>query len=366
MKRGGAALRAAGRYAALLLLSLLALGMTASPWALAAPAALLVLPPLTLLWSLWARRGLRASLTLPGSGAKGAALAGEVLIWGRAAAGPVQCELLVRNDLTGEEERLLLPLEPVPGGCRGTFRTVTRHCGRLRVRVEALRLYDLCGLFFVRGRAEAARTATVLPETFPVELDQNLLRAAPESDGELRAGRAGADRQDTFQLREYRPGDDLRGIHWKLSAKQDQLVYREPGLPMKRSLLLCWQKGGAQAADLDAMAEVVFSLAQALSEAGCPFTLGWSEDGENHLEEISGQDDLVRQLPLLLRRGAGPACPDPDFAAFGRVLLVTAAPETRAANVLTLCCGESAGADVSFTPENYRECLERLDVPDEA
>ena len=41
------------------------------------------------------------------------------------------------------------------------------------------------------------------------------------------------------------PGDDLRRIHWKMTAKTDRLIVREPGLPLQRSLLVSADAGHA-------------------------------------------------------------------------------------------------------------------------
>ena len=43
---------------------------------------------------------------------------------------------------------------------------------------------------------------------------------------------------EIHDLRLYRPGDDLKHIHWKMSAKTGKLIYREPMEPVQKGYVL--------------------------------------------------------------------------------------------------------------------------------
>ena len=53
----------------------------------------------------------------------------------------------------------------------------------------------------------------------------------------------GEDTGETFQVREYEAGDSMKQIHWKLSARLNDLVVREPGYPVTRSVLVFLETG---------------------------------------------------------------------------------------------------------------------------
>ena len=125
---------------------------------------------------------------------------------------------------------------------------------------------------------------------------------SPDSDTSS-PDRRGSDLTEPFRLREYAPGDSLRQIHWKLSSKLDRLVIREPGMPAARTLLVFWDRSG-DAAARDAQAEAVFSVCQSLSEQGYAYQLGWPEGGTARFAEAGSTEELLRDLPLLLRGGA--------------------------------------------------------------
>lgn len=357
---------AALRYALAILLCAALWIYAASPWMLALLLLLLLLPLLSLLWNLAARRALTGTLRVPSSANKRSEITVRVSASAArlASGGSLWCRLRVRNDLCGEESVLTIPLTPDGrGDLCGTAALSSAHCGRLRIRAEHWLLLDAAGLFPVKKAANLEEKCTVLPETFPVSLSLDHLASLSDETESLENARGGADPTELFQLREYQRGDSVRGIHWKLTAKLDTPIFREPGQPENRRLLVFWDKTPCAAAVQDALAESVFSVAQALTEAGCPFALAWAERGEVQRAEVGDQDALLRSLPLLLRSAEGGA--QPDCSRYGRTLRFAATPpETADASVLTLCCTEDgAGAGyICFAPETAADALQRLDI----
>lgn len=103
-----------------------------------------------------------------------------------------------------------------------------QHCGLWTVLPQKLYIYDYLGLFRLR-RQICGGTITVMPHPkaplCPPQLQRYLAKAwYPKPGGGY---------SEHHDLRLYRPGDNLRQIHWKLSAKTGKLVYREPILPVQ-------------------------------------------------------------------------------------------------------------------------------------
>lgn len=265
--------------------------------------------------------------------------------------------LRLTNELTGEVERRIQPLH------KGAWSMVLPHCGRMNYDIEKLWLTDYLGIIPRRLRSETSVRMTILPETFPVNVDSSMLLSAAEDSDLYESDRRGNDPTEIFQLREYAAGDMVRSIHWKLSSKLDQLIVKEPAMPVDRSLLIYWDQSVGSPAVLDTLAETVFSLCQALSGMGCAYTLGWMEDGFLRLAEISDMDALLEHLPMLLHRKAGPLQSEPDFTAWGKVLYFTgglteASYESKIHTFLCLEQMEAVDGVTVFTPDNYKEKLE--------
>lgn len=112
-------------------------------------------------------------------------------------------------------------------------------------------------------------------------------------------GRRGRDRFD--QLREYEPGDPLRDVHWKSSAKNpDDLVVMEFEASEEREQveLLAEAEGGR----MDDVAEATASVATYLLDAG--LAVGLTVPGER-VEPGAGPDHRTELLTVLARTNPG-------------------------------------------------------------
>lgn len=89
--------------------------------------------------------------------------------------------------------------------------------GEHRLGPVEVTLTDALGLVVTTETVDATDEVLVYPPVY--RLGQN---------GVLRAFAPDEDDQQTFdRLREYVPGDSLRNVHWKSSAKRDELLVRE-------------------------------------------------------------------------------------------------------------------------------------------
>ena len=283
--------------------------------ALALTLALLVpaLMAVCALAALFAARRIEARLTLPVTAEKGAPLTGTLTFGSRTRlfAGTAVAVLTAENLLTGEKETLRLSAAPLPRRNESAAFTLTsRHCGTFLVTAEKLRLRDWTGVFYIPIRCAVREKCTVLPETFPVELIGDPSPAPDDDSDRYSPFSPGNDPTEIFDLREYVPGDDLRRLHRKLSEKLDKPVVKTDSLPVRRRLLLFRAPAVAEGTpdEIDAVAECMASLAQALSQSGVPYALGWQSEDGCRRAQADGPDDLAPALMELL--GAAEKRPD--------------------------------------------------------
>lgn len=294
-----------GTWLVLTALMTAALLLSGSILSLALLFALLAVPVLSALCSLFARRKLKLSLSVPVNCAKGACAAVSITVEnGSALPLPaIGLWLEVKNLLTGETQTVLRRTGALPhgSGC-AQVELSSRFCGRVQIRVRRVRLYDCFWLIPVGCGATAAAAFTVQPDTFPMEVRILADAACPEDGEAYSQEKPGADLTETFQIRDYRQGDSIRQIHWKLTTKLDRLISRDPSLPVTRSVTVLWErKNAAGPAGQDAQAEIAVSLCRALLTQGVQFQAAWSENGAACLtQEICSMDDLIGLMPRLL------------------------------------------------------------------
>ena len=187
------------------------------------------LPLLSLLVSLPAMCTVKTSLRCPTEMSVGQSVRPEVERRCPLPAPMVRCRLKLRHQITGEKETVRLGKA-----------YLAEHCGAVQITPSRLWVYDYLGLWrFPCGR-KTPQLLTVLPK--PVKPE-----TLPKPHLYTAAGwkpRPGGGFSENHDLRLYRPGDDLRNIHWKLAAKTGKLVYREPVEPLRKRMMLTLELSG--------------------------------------------------------------------------------------------------------------------------
>ena len=181
------------------------------------------LPWLSLLLSLPAMLTARLQMELPPAILKGTHIAARMSLQSPLPLPQWHLRMTARNLLWGKDWILQ------PGG---DF--PAEHCGTFRCQITRFWVYDYLGLFLLPRRAPAVFTVSVRPT--PV-------KPVPAPDVERYLAQSwrpkpGGGFEENHELRLYRPGDHLKQIHWKLSAKTGKLMYREPMIPQGGRMLL--------------------------------------------------------------------------------------------------------------------------------
>ena len=282
-----------------------------------------LLPALSILAAKRAAGRIRLSLAAARGSAKGGALhatlsVDNIGVFSRVA-GRAACE----NRLTGERAETAFSFSPrLSGQAAATLAADTARCGTLRLDAEAW-TEDLFGLWRSDGVECGTAFVTVEPKLFlpAVALAENTtVVSAGEQYSQTRAG---SDPSETFAIREYRPGDPIRQIHWKLSQKTETMMLRELGLPIVnqtllvyRNLLVAGETVPPRAAD--AMAEVFLSISRALAGEGLAHIAAFAEDGRFMLTEVQNDVDFRAMEARFLTLSWGA-----DDGALARLLVET-------------------------------------------
>jgi len=214
---------------------------------------------------------------------------------------PIRYKFMVTKNSTGERW-LLRPGDPLP----------TEHCGGFYVELYRAKMYDYLCLFSKKVRSPEPRYFFVLPDpvelSVPPDLTLNIARSFRPKHG---GGFA-----EHHELRPYRPGDRLNLVHWKLSAKTDTLMVREPMIPDGSRLLLTLELNGTPAL-LDEKLGQLLWLGTWLTDQQVAFevvALTGNGTGSWHIQEKWEFDECLKDL-LWLPQAPEDAVFDGDYAA---------------------------------------------------
>ena len=108
----------------------------------------------------------------------------------------------------------------------------TLHSGLTVFDIRRIRTTSLVGLFSIYVPVRLRAAVLILPAPVKPPRIVSLPRGVV-----LRPKRGGGFSED-HDMRQYRHGDPIRSVHWKLSAKHDELIVREPLAPPPQSRLV--------------------------------------------------------------------------------------------------------------------------------
>lgn len=112
-----------------------------------------------------------------------------------------------------------------------TLAKIGNNCGLVRSETKWLKVYDMLGIFFIPVKFKYATETLMMPKA--ELMNENVFSEKQAIIGYKK--KSGGGFSDDYEIREYRNGDNLRNVHWKLSAKSDNLMVREPSLPIYKS-----------------------------------------------------------------------------------------------------------------------------------
>ena len=179
--------------------------------------------------------------------------------------------------------------------------------GSYEISLRKLRIYDPTGLFYTTRRMKHTGMVYVMPQLHevPVHLTNATRNFYGESDV-YDENSPGYDNSELFQVREYRPGDRIQNIHWKLTAKQEELMVKEHALPKACPVILLlnrengsWSRRRGKVPFLEAAASLSFSMV----DAGCPHYVVWFDGTETDVMRLRVDDEesLYYFINVLMR-----------------------------------------------------------------
>ncbi|MCM1046234.1 MAG: DUF58 domain-containing protein [Candidatus Gastranaerophilales bacterium] len=156
---------------------------------------------------------------------------------------------------------------------RSEFAISAEHCGFVTLTLQKLIVWDYMKLSGRRVKRKGRENVCRIP-VFPPRHVLQVESASEESVRKLGSSQTplplvGTDIREVQQYREYQEGDSVKNIHWKLSARSEELWVKEFSRSDERrvALFLDLIEENAQSADeRDAFYEVLFALLLGLLE----------------------------------------------------------------------------------------------------
>ena len=185
-------------------------------------------------------------------------------------------------------------------------RILTEHVGSFCFHPTHARVFDYLGLFSLPVCLPQERRIDVLPSPEEPAEHPNLGRFCFQSF----RPKSGGGFSETHETREYRPGDSLRDIHWKLSAKTDSMIVREAMEPNCGQIVLTLDLCGTRD-QLDSVLGQLVWLSRWLLDHQTRHEVNWLDPESFALRsaEIDSEQALLDLVTSLVRTGRSEQMP---------------------------------------------------------
>lgn len=180
-------------------------------------------------------------------------------------------------------------------------------CGKFQIKADYIRIFSFCSLLNKKLHINLSAKALFYPNLslLPVTVSETTRFFSAEND-EFDDIIPGIPHVPMNQIREFQPGDRVRQIHWKLSARTDELLVRDAGKPDGFPVLLFLEpsrpKQNNPSAWYSSFLEFAASLSFSLLEAKCRHFVIWYDSREQSVVRypIRQEEELYTCIYYLL------------------------------------------------------------------
>ncbi len=188
-----------------------------------------------------------------------------------------------------------------------TFYVESNYCGIIHVHIDKLYIGGYLRIFGFTKKCGFDLDIPVFPELFPVnfEISSKIRDFIGESDTYSKE-KSGDDPSEVFDIREFRPGDRMQRIHWKLTARLDEFMVKEFSRPVGYPVVVFFnfsqiKKDETQLCAMSMVIEAGLSVSVGLARAHCWHYIAWCKtDMSIERCAVESEEDVYHFMGRLL------------------------------------------------------------------
>ncbi|MEE0517747.1 MAG: DUF58 domain-containing protein [Anaerovoracaceae bacterium] len=178
------------------------------------------------------------------------------------------------------------------------------RCGLIEAAISQVSVKDTFGLFEKLWTEDNNVEYIIVPKIVKLNMDDEELSQFDMESYKYSSVKKGEDLSEIFGIREYTPGDSIRGIHWKLSGKFGHTMVKIPSFPIESSFMLILDKrfDGKNFDLIEKTTELFLSLSYTLVNKDYTYSMGWYDYCMEKFvyKKISSNEDFSKAVIDLL------------------------------------------------------------------
>ncbi|MEA5093986.1 MAG: DUF58 domain-containing protein [Sedimentibacter saalensis] len=212
-------------------------------------------------------------------------------------------KLTIQNELLQQEETRSFFMTATHSGHTVEQVISSKYCGMIKCSISELKIYDALGLFSFRKETESSYFVSILPSVYPLMAMSSKIQQDIKNNIISRTVK-GNDPSEFMDVREYRDGDRLARIHWKLSDKYDQIMVKDFGDPISNDVLLLFDLNGNSDEKICGLLDAVYSISNFLIKNQITYEIQWYDSVHERavLTEIAQNNDLVSAFEAIMAK----------------------------------------------------------------
>ena len=104
---------------------------------------------------------------------------------------------------------------------------VFKHCGGRNFIINTYYQYDCLNLFCIKKRCNYEIPITIYPKRVELDFKEYAHQLPRVGDEVYAVNRKGDDPTEIYDIHKYQEGDQLKNIHWKLSARYQDILVKD-------------------------------------------------------------------------------------------------------------------------------------------
>lgn len=150
-------------------------------------------------------------------------------------------------------------------------------CGKINIYISDVRVRDIMCFYQIKTKAAARFALNIIPCSIKLNTADKASEGVSDESEKARKDSAGT---EVIQIREYVKGDSLKSIHWKLSAKKNELFVKEKGDNLSDKAILLFE---LTKSDINGILDTVYTVAKAFVNKNQPVKICWAGGGSEQL-----------------------------------------------------------------------------------
>lgn len=181
------------------------------------------------------------------------------------------------------------------------------YAGILSVELNQIKVWDYLGFFSSKKKISGGGTFVVMPSQNKIDIRKNQIFLGFDNLDREAINRPGHQPPEIYQIKAYTPGDSIRDIHWKLTARTDEFMSKEYMDEVGTELFFFIDLRSADSSPkrLDAFWEIISSISLGFLASDIPHCIQWFSLEEKQVvsHNIKSYEDYHEMIESLIITG---------------------------------------------------------------